>query len=149
LSRMMGTIGYLGRVCPECRPIDVIVRRPTHSEIKTRTPSRNPSPPCMLMDDLVSLRHHQPHRRTSHENSQVTFRVRLPRPFPTLSRRHGPGCWRRCKFRGASWGQPVRDCPGTVGKRGPRPGELRYHSEIGFSCNKPSTRDWTLNGPGG
>ncbi len=29
-----------GRVCPECRLIDVIVRRPTHSEIKTRTPSR-------------------------------------------------------------------------------------------------------------
>ena len=75
-----------GRVCPECRLIDVIVRRPTHSEIKTRTPSRNPSPPCTLVDDLARLRHHQPHRRTSRGESwfkrlRSTIVARKPLPL--------------------------------------------------------------------
>jgi len=48
----------MGWVCPECRLIDAIVLRPTHSEIKTRTPNRNPAPPCTLVDDLARLRHH-------------------------------------------------------------------------------------------
>ena len=46
-------------------------RRPTHSEIKTRTPSRNPSPPCTLVGDLARWGHDQPHRRTSHGESQL------------------------------------------------------------------------------
>ena len=75
-----------GRVCPECRLIDAIVLRPTHSEIKTRTPNRNPAPPCTLVDDLARLRHHQPNRRTSHGKSRFkslrsTIVARKPLPF--------------------------------------------------------------------
>ena len=75
-----------GRVCPECRLIDAIVLRPTHSEIKTRTSSRNPAPPCTLMDELARLRHHQPHRRTSHGESRLkrlrsTVVAHKPPPF--------------------------------------------------------------------
>ena len=77
-----------GRVCPECRLIDAIVLRPTHSEIKTRTPSRNPAPPCTLVDDLARLRHYQPPRRTSHGKSRfkslrLTIVARKPLPFWT------------------------------------------------------------------
>ena len=65
------SLSYNGTGVSGVRVIDVIVLRPTHSEIKTRTPSRNPAPPCTLVDDLARLRHHQPPRRTSHENSAL------------------------------------------------------------------------------
>ncbi len=47
----------------------------------------NPSPPCPLVDDLARLRHHQPHRRTSHGESQLkpplSFTVPLSRRAQT------------------------------------------------------------------